>query len=491
MLSLAPDASAAYNLIGERMPGGAGLPLRRFDWRCSMQALTRMLNRVRRPGHPGHDIASGPRVVIVGAGFGGLKAAQALRDAPVRLSVVDQHNYHEFQPLLYQVATADLSPADISAPIRLILRRQRNAEVLMSEVTGVDAERRVVLAREPASGQIHELPFDYLILATGAGSSYFGHDEWAQYAPGLKWLADATDIRRKVLLAFEAAELESDPERQRALLTFVVVGGGPTGVEMAGAIADLAHRALASEFRRINPASAHILLVEAMPRILSAFPETLAERARRELERLGVQVRTGAPVQVVDAGGVVVAGERIPASTIIWAAGVSASPVGRWLDVATDRAGRVLVHTDLSAPGHPRIFVVGDAAHLEQDGKLLPGVAPVAMQEGTYVGRLIRRRLAGELTPPFRYRDKGNLATIGRLYAIADFARLRLRLWGPLAWLVWAVVHILYLISFRNRLVVMTQWAWAYLTRQRGARIITELPAGRRVSEPASPAPSR
>jgi NADH:ubiquinone reductase (H+-translocating) len=399
----------------------------------------------------------------------------------VRLTVVDRHNYHEFQPLLYQVATADLSPADISEPIRSILRRQRNTEVLMVEVTGVDAERRVVLGRDETSGQTHELPYDYLIIATGAGSSYFGHDEWARYAPGLKWLTDATAVRRTILLAFEAAELETDPARRRALLTFVLVGGGPTGVEMAGAIADLAHRALAHEFKRINPASARILLVEATPRILGAFPESLAQRAQRELERVGVEVRTNAAVQQVDAGGVVVAGEHIAAQTVIWAAGVTASPAGKWLGVPTDRAGRVLVHADLSVPGHPQVLVIGDAAHLEENGRLLPGVAPVAMQEGTYAGRLISDRLRGELTPPFHYRDKGNLATIGRLFAIADFGRLRIS--GRIAWFVWAVVHIFYLITFRNRLAVMLQWAWAYLTQRRSARIITETPVERRISE--------
>jgi NADH:quinone reductase (non-electrogenic) len=442
------------------------------------QALARFFHLSRDSRQTEVSQSTWPRVVIVGAGFGGLKAALALRDAPVRLTVVDRHNYHEFQPLLYQVATADLSPADISEPIRSILRRQRNTEVLMVEVTGIDAERRVVLARDETNGRTHELPYDYLIIATGAGSSYFGHDEWAQYAPGLKWLPDATAVRRKILLAFEAAELETDPARQRALLTFILVGGGPTGVEMAGAIADLAHRALAHEFKRINPASARILLVEATPSILSAFPASLVQKAQRELERVGVEVCTNAAVQQVDADGVVVAGEHIAAQTVIWAAGVTASPAGKWLGAPTDRAGRVLVHADVSVPGHPQIFVIGDAAHLEENGRLLPGVAPVAMQEGTYVGRLIRDRLRGELTPPFHYHDKGNLATIGRLFAIADFGRLRVS--GPLAWFVWAVVHIFYLISFRNRLAVMLQWAWAYFTQQRGARIITEPPADQR-----------
>jgi NADH dehydrogenase len=416
------------------------------------------------------DTTALPRVVIVGAGFGGLRAAQALRGAPIRLTVIDRNNYHVFQPLLYQVATAELSPADISAPIRAILRRQRNARVLLAEVTGIDVERRVVLARDRGAGRTHEIPYDYLILATGAGPSYFGHDDWEANAPGLKSLPDATAIRGKVLLAFEAAEMEPDPEAQRALMTFVLVGGGPTGVEMAGAIGDLAHRTLVHEYKSIDPTTARILLVEAMPRILAAFPESLAMRARDELARLGVEVRTGAAVAQVDAEGVVVAGERIPARTVIWSAGVTASPAGEWLGAQTDRAGRVFVHSDLSVPGQPRVFVIGDTAHAEEKGKPLPGVAPVAMQEGTYVGRLIPQRLAGEITPPFHYVDKGNLATIGRTSAIADLGWIRL--WGLLGWVVWAVVHIFYLISFRNRLLVMLQWAWAYVTRRRGAQII-------------------
>jgi NADH dehydrogenase len=336
----------------------------------------------------------------------------------------------------------------------------------------VDTARRVALARDVARGRMLEVPYDYLLLATGAGPSYFGHDEWAEYAPGLKWLSDALAIRRKILLAFEAAEMERDPAMQRALLTFVLVGGGPTGVELAGAIADLARRSLAHEFAHVDPASARILLVEAMPRILGAFPESLARRATADLERLGVEVRTNGKVEMVDAEGVVVGGERIPTKTVIWAAGVAASSAGAWLGAETDRAGRVLVHSDLSVPGQPRIFVIGDTAHLEQDGKLLPGVAPVAIQEGTYAGRLIRSRLTGGLMPPFRYFDKGNLATIGRLSAIADLGWIRLT--GYLAWVIWAVVHIAYLISFRNRLLVLLQWAWAYFTHERGARLITE-----------------
>ena len=458
-----------------------------------MKSIGGLLGSLRKAGwtSAGRGGVAGPRVVIVGAGFGGLRAAQALRDAPVQVTVIDRNNHHVFQPLLYQVATADLSPADISAPIRAILRHQRNARVLLADVTGVDTERRVVRASDRAEGRPHEIPYDYLILATGAGPSYFGHDEWAAVAPGLKSLPDATAIRRKVLLAFEAAELESDPAAQRALLTFVLVGGGPTGVEMAGAIADLAHRALAQEYRNIDPTSARVILVEATPRILGAFPESLAKTAQADLERLGVEVRTSAPVQLVDEEGVVVAGERIPTRTVIWAAGVSASPAATWLGAEADRAGRVVVHGDLSVPGQPRIFVIGDTAHVRQDGHLLPGVAPVAMQEGTYVGRLIRGRLAGELIPPFRYVDKGNLATIGRNSAIADLGWIRLS--GFIAWVVWAVVHIFYLISFRNRLLVMLQWAWAYFTYERGARLITPLPQPeqRRIAAEREPVPAR
>lgn len=427
------------------------------------------------PGRYEREQADLPRVVIVGGGFGGVRAAQALRHAPVRVTVIDHNNHHVFQPLLYQVATADLSPADISAPIRGMLRDQRNAETLMAEVVGVDAEARQVIARDEFEGREFTVPYDYLILATGAGPSYFGHDAWAQNAPSLKSLTDATAIRRRILVAFEAAELEQDAAVRRAWLTFVIVGGGPTGVEMAAAIAELARRALIDDFRHIDPSLARIVLVEATPRLLNAFPESLAQDAERGLKRLGVEVRTNQAVQEVDDEGVVVAGERIDAKTVIWAAGVTASPAGRWLGAATDRAGRVLIQPDLSAPGRPEIMVVGDTAHLEQDGKPLPGVAPVAMQQGTYAGKRIVRLLRGEQINPFRYVDKGNLAIIGRRSAIADFGWLRLH--GFVAFVVWAVVHIFYLINFRNRLLVMTQWVWAYLTAQRGARLITQTEA--------------
>ncbi|HEU5368468.1 MAG TPA: NAD(P)/FAD-dependent oxidoreductase [Ktedonobacterales bacterium] len=411
--------------------------------------------------------ATHPRVVIVGAGFGGLQAARALRKAPTQVIVIDRRNHHLFQPLLYQVATADLSPADISIPIRAALRRQRNTEVLLAEVTGVDVEGRRVLLGE------RSVSYDYLVLATGAQHSYFGHDDWAPYAPGLKSNTDATAIRREILLAFEAAEIETNPEKRQALLTFVIVGGGPTGVELAGAIAGLARKSIVRDFRHIDSSASRILLVEAGPRLLAAFPETLARKAQRELERHGVEVLTNAPVEQVDADGVVIAGKRVAAQTVIWAAGVKASPAGKWLGAETDRAGRVIVGPDLTVPGHPEIFVLGDTASATQDGKPLPGVAPVAMQQGRYVARAIRRRLAGKKeSKPFHYRDKGNLATVGRSYAITDLGFIKLT--GFIAWVTWLVVHIFYLIGFRNRLLVMIQWAWSYLTYQRGARLITE-----------------
>jgi NADH:quinone reductase (non-electrogenic) len=424
------------------------------------------------PGRYERELADLPRVVIVGGGFGGVRAAHAVRHAPVRVTVIDRNNHHVFQPLLYQVATADLSPADISAPIRGMLRDQRNAETLMADITGVDVEARQVIARDEFEGREFSVPYDYLIVAHGAGPSYFGHDEWAHDAPSLKSLTDATAIRRRILLAFEAAELEQDPDVRRAWLTFVLVGGGPTGVELAAAIAELSRRALVDDFRHIDPSQARILLVEAAPRLLNAFPQSLAQDAERDIKRLGVEVRVGQAVQEVDGEGVVIAGERIAAKTVLWAAGVTASPAGRWLGAEMDRAGRVLVQPDLSVPGHPEIIVIGDTAHLEQDGKLLPGVAPVAMQQGTYAGKRVLRLLRGQQVKPFRYVDKGNLAIIGRRAAIADFGWLRLH--GFVAFVVWAVVHIFYLINFRNRLLVMTQWVWAYLTAQRGARLITQ-----------------
>jgi NADH dehydrogenase len=407
-----------------------------------------------------------PRVVIVGAGFGGLRAARALRDVPVQVTVIDRNNYHLFQPLLYQVATASLSPADITAPIRHVLRKQKNTEVLMGEVTGVDVEGQRVFMGEQT------VPYDYLILATGARDSYFGHNAWAQFAPGLKSIRQATELRSQILRAFELAEQEPDEEKRRALLTFVLVGAGPTGVEMAGAIAGLAHQTLVSEFQHINPAEARIILVEALPRILLAFPEGLARKAKKALNHLGVEVRTNSPVEDVNENGVVIGGKLLPAKTVIWTAGVAASPAGAWLGAETDRSGRVLVSSDVSVPGHPNIFVIGDTAHFEQNGKPLPGVAPVAIQQGNYVAQVIAARVTGkEHNRPFHYFDKGNMATIGRLHGIVSIGRLQFA--GVIAWFMWLVLHLFFLIGFRNRLIVMLLWFWNYTTLQPGARLIT------------------
>ncbi len=415
---------------------------------------------------PTQPVAMKPRVVIVGGGFGGLYAARTLHNAPVQVTVIDRSNHHLFQPLLYQVATAALSPADISAPIRGVLGRQANTNVIFAEVTGIDLQEQCVLMHDKAA------PFDYLILATGARHSYFGHDEWEPYAPGLKSITDAIAIRRKILLAFEAAEVETDLEKRRALLTFVLVGAGPTGVEMAGAIAELAHKALAADFRNIDPTSARIVLVEAVPRILGAFPEPLARKAQKALNRLGVEVRTNAPVEAIDAGGVVIAGKYLAAQTVIWTAGVAASQAGKWLGAETDRAGRVKVLPDLTIPGHPHVFVIGDTAVVMQNGKPLPGVAPVAIQEGHYVASVIERRVAGkQANAPFHYFNKGNVATVGRSFGIVEIGKIRIA--GFIAWVMWLAIHIFYLIGFRNRLLVMLQWAWAYFTFQRGARLIT------------------
>jgi NADH dehydrogenase len=414
------------------------------------------------------------RVVIVGGGFGGLQAAKALADAPVQVTLVDRRNHHLFQPLLYQVATAALSPADIAQPIRSVLRGQRNVEVVLAEVDAIDvAAKEVVLDEEQ---QTRRLPYDYLILAAGANHAYFGHDEWAPNAPGLKTLEDALAIRRRILLSFEEAEREPDSVRRKALMTFVVVGGGPTGVEMAGAIAEIARFSLARDFRHIDTRDARVILIEAGTELLAAFPDRLSRQALRDLERLGVDVRFGKPVTAIAADAVTVGDETIPANTIIWAAGVQSSPLGRSLGVELDRAGRVLVNPDLSLPGHPDIFVIGDMASLEdRRGRPLPGVAQVAMQQGAWAAANIVRAIEGQPAHPFRYRDLGNMATIGRNSAVADIRGLRLT--GFVAWLAWAVVHILNLIGFRNRVLVALQWLWSYLTLQRGARLITGTPS--------------
>jgi NADH dehydrogenase len=409
-----------------------------------------------------------PRVVIVGAGFGGLEAAKTLKRTPADVIVIDRQNHHCFQPLLYQVATAALSPADVAWPTRHILRDQRNTTVLMEEVIGIDVERNLLRTN------FGEVPYDYLVLATGATHAYFGHDEWAAYAPGLKHIEDATRIRRSILIAFEQAELIADAEERRRLLTFVIIGGGATGVEMAGAIAEIARQTLAADFRRIDPRSAHIVLIEAGPRLLPAFPPEQSDFVRAALMRAGVDVKTDTRVTNCDARGVDIDGGRIDAGTLIWAAGVVASPAARWLGADADRAGRVRVNPDLSLAGHPEIFIIGDTAAInEPDGRPVPGMASAAKQMGNYVAKLIAARVAGRPAPgPFRYRHLGELATIGRRAAVVKLARLRLQ--GFVGWLFWAAVHIYFLIGVRNRFIVAFSWLWTYVTFQRGARLITE-----------------
>jgi NADH dehydrogenase len=419
-----------------------------------------------------------PQVVIVGAGFGGLNAAQALAKAPARITVIDRKNFHTFQPLLYQVATAGLSPGEIAAPIRSILRSRKNIEVLMAEVTGFDLDHRTVKTSDT------DLPYDYLIVAAGSGDSYFGHDDWEPYAPGLKTIEDALEIRRRVLLAFELAERQAAASETAIPLNFVVVGGGPTGVELAGTLAEIARHALAHEFRSIDPARTHILLLEGGPRVLPAYAEDLSRSAQEQLKHLGVEVRTSTMVTKIEPGAVHAGGTRLPATVILWAAGVAASPLGKKLGAPLDRAGRALVQPDLSVPGHPEVFVIGDlAAAKDEQGKMLPGVAPVAIQEGRFVAKLIREELTAAGAPSFsrplregsrsafHYWDKGSLATIGRAAAVAEFGRIHIS--GFVAWLAWLFVHILFLIGFRNRLLVFIQWAWSYLTYERGARLIT------------------
>jgi NADH dehydrogenase len=412
-----------------------------------------------------------PRVVIVGAGFGGLWVAKTLANAPVEVLVIDRENYHLFQPLLYQVATAGLSPADIAAPIRSIVGAYRNITVMLGTVDGVDIGGRAVLIE--GGGRVR---YDYLVLATGARHAYFGHDDWEPFAPGLKRIEDATAIRQRILLTFERAENERDAAERRRLMNLVIVGGGPTGVELAGAIAELASRALAKDFRNIDPRAARIILVEAGSRLLSTMPEDLSNYAKQRLEQLGVEVRLNAPVTAVDSAGVTIGAAQIEARTVIWAAGVAASPAGHWIGAERDGAGRIKVNPDLSIPGHPEIFAIGDTAlAFDATGKPLPGVAPVAKQQGRYVGKLIKARLGGAADiGPFRYRDYGNLATIGRKAAVIDFGRVRLR--GLFAWLIWTVAHIYFLIGFRNRMMVALNWLWAYFTFQRGARLITGSP---------------
>jgi len=407
-----------------------------------------------------------PHVVIIGGGFAGLWATRALASAKVRITLIDRGNHHLFQPLLYQVATAGLSAPDIAAPLRHILRTQKNVDVRMATVTGIDADAKRIVLDDGDT-----LDFDYLLLASGATHAYFGNDQWAEHAPGLKTLDDALDLRRKLLLAFERAEAASDPAEREAWLHFAIVGGGPTGVELAGTLAEIARHTLKDEFRHIDPASAKVRLIEAGPRVLAAFPEDLSEKARQQLETLGVEVALGTPVKDIGKDGYVLGDTFVPAKTVVWAAGVAASPLGAMLGVPMDRAGRVQVQPDLSIPGHPDIFVAGDlAALLQTNGKPVPGVAPAAKQMGRVVAHNIRARLAGKPTEPFDYKDYGNLATIGRMAAVVDLGKLKFS--GVLAWWFWLVMHVFFLIGFRNRLVVLLNWTWAYWSYQRAARII-------------------
>ncbi|AUX31739.1 MULTISPECIES: NAD(P)/FAD-dependent oxidoreductase [Sorangium] len=405
-------------------------------------------------------------VVIIGAGFGGLYAAQALRREPVRVTVIDRRNHHTFQPLLYQVATAGLNASDIAAPIRRVLRKQKNTSVLLAEVTAIDPARKRVIFEDG------ELGYDKLIVAAGASHSYFGHDEWAPFAPGLKTVDDALEIRRRVLLAFEAAEREPDPARRKAWMTFVVVGAGPTGVELAGALSELARHTLVREFRHINPRDARIVVVEGAGQVLPSYVPELGEKAHAQLAGLNVEVRTRCLVTGIDEDGVSIGDQRIEAKTVLWGAGVAASPLARSLGVPLDRAGRVLVEPDLTVPGHEDIYVIGDLASLKQeDGTPVPGVAPAAIQEGRHAARNIARAVRGQPRLPFRYRDKGSMATIGRAAAVADFGKVKLS--GFLAWLAWLFVHVLFLIGFRSRFLVLFSWALSYLTYERASRLIT------------------
>jgi NADH dehydrogenase FAD-containing subunit len=424
--------------------------------------------------------ASVPVVVIVGGGFGGLAAAKALKGAPARIILIDRTNHHLFQPLLYQVATSVLTPGQIGSPIRGILGKQPNTSVFLGEIVGVSQADKCVLVNGVDRENVR-VDYDYLILATGSSHNYFGHNEFEKHAPGLKSLADAVAVRNKILSAFEQAEAEEDPSRHRDLLTFVLVGAGPTGVEMAGAIADLVRNTLRSEFRRIDPATARIVLVDRSPRVLPSFSERLSAAAKTHLEELGVEVRLGNGVDQVDEAGVIVAGERITSKTVIWTAGVTPSPAGRWLNAETDRGGRVRVEKDLTVPKHPEIFVIGDTASLDQDGKPLPGVAQVAIQQGRYVARLIHRRITGKPDPrPFRYFDKGNMAVVGKGYAILQSGDIHVS--GFFAWLAWAAVHLQFLAQSSLRVSVFLQWVWTYLTGQRGSVLIVNHRGGEQLS---------
>ncbi len=406
-------------------------------------------------------------IVIAGGGFAGLYTARGLRGAEAKITVVDRHNYHLFQPLLYQVAMAALNPSDIAAPIRAILRRQKNATVLLGEITSVDVNGRTLQLSDGGT-----LEYDFLVLATGATHSYFAHPEWERFAPGLKTIEDALEIRRRVLTAFEAAERETDPETQQAFLTFVIIGAGPTGVELAGALSEIARQSMTRDFRRIKPENARVILLEGRERVLPPYPPSLSESARKQLERLGVEVITNAAVTDVNDREVRIGDRVIPTRTILWGAGVQASPLAQSLGVPLDRAGRVLVEPDLTIPGHPEVFVLGDLAAVKQrDGSFVPGVAPAAIQAGQHTAMNLDRALAGQPLRAFKYKDKGSLATIGRASAVADFGKIRFG--GFFAWMAWLLIHIFFLIGFRNRFLVLTQWAWAYFTYQRGARLIT------------------
>jgi NADH dehydrogenase len=411
-----------------------------------------------------------PRIIIVGGGFGGLAAAKALRKTRAEVILIDRSNHHLFQPLLYQVATAVLTPSQIATPIRSIFRKQKNVTVILGEVTGVDKERKCVFVSDADRERV-SVAYDYLILATGATHSYFSHNEFEKYAPGLKSLADAVSARNRILQAFEQAEAEEDPSRHPDLLTFILVGAGPTGVEMASALAILVRTTLESDFRRVDPASARIVLVDMAPRVLSPFSEDLSEAAKRRLEKLGVEVRLGHSVDLIDDDGIVAAGERIASKTVIWTAGVAPSPAGKWLKVETDRAGRVRVQNDVTVPGHPEIFVVGDTASFEENGKPLAGVAQVAMQQGRYAGKVLHARITGSTPPgPFSYFDKGTMAVVGKGFAVLQSHKVRVS--GFLAWLAWATVHLQFLATSSLRLTVFLQWVWTYFTGQRGSRLI-------------------